>query len=314
MVKNKVSIIIPVLNRAHLIAETLNSIQNQAYTNWECIVVDDGSTDDTFQVTQEYARLDPRIRPFKRPGDGQKGANGCRNFGYMKAEGEYIIWFDSDDLMTPDHIESKVKEIEKKDLDFVVARTQNFRDDEMLEPYTYLKKDYGIRAADFILLKIHWYTYDVMLRREVAEKIEWNEQMKSWQDYNYFCKMLLITENGAYLDKILTHRRLHADSIQNKLNRTEDSFRQKMIENRYYTFIDLDKMIEDKTRAELLYGLMNLGYEIKKSGEDSPFIKKIHPLVQKNLGAISLILFKVALLFASKLEKGFFILEKAKKR
>ena len=82
-----VSIIIPNYNRADLIVETLNSIIAQTYTNWECIVVDDGSTDDSIKVIDEYSKLDPRIYLYIRPNHKRKGANSCRNYGLEMSRG-----------------------------------------------------------------------------------------------------------------------------------------------------------------------------------------------------------------------------------
>lgn len=309
-----VSVIIPTYNRAHLIAETLHSIMSQTYQNWECVVIDDASEDSTLEVLGIYFQKDSRIKFHQRPKLFRKGANSCRNFGFKKCSGDFIIWFDSDDLMTPSHIESKLKLIEENQLDFVVSRTQNFEDDKFLEPYKYNKKEYGINASDFILLKIHWYTYDVMLRREIAEKISWNENMKSWQDYNYFCKMLLITENAAYLDKILTHRRLHNNSIQKNMTRTSGNFREELLENRLFTFMDIQKAIDDNIKRELIYGLMNLCFEIGRSGAFPKLITPVAKIVEKNLGKISRINFILSVFLARWLKKGNFLLEIAKSR
>jgi len=106
MESSLVSVIIPAYNRADLVEETLDSILNQTYTNWECILVDDGSTDGTIQLLKEYALKDPRFIVLSRDDDRKKGANACRNIGLENAKGDYIIFFDSDDLMTPHHIES----------------------------------------------------------------------------------------------------------------------------------------------------------------------------------------------------------------
>jgi glycosyltransferase involved in cell wall biosynthesis len=309
-----VSIIIPTYNRAYLIGETLESIVAQTYTNWECIVVDDGSEDYTEELLKFYCKLDSRILFYKRPKHKRKGANACRNFGFEKGKGNYIIWFDSDDLMTSDHIENKVEALEKYKLDFIVAKTQNFKNGKMLEPYVYEKKPYGIKASDFILLKIHWYTYDVILTRIVAEKISWNQKMKSWQDYNYFCKMLLESENGAYLDEILTHRRLHTESIQKKLTVTKENFKTELLENRLLTFKDIQAKINPETKIELIYGVMNLCYGLKKYNLHPEKLKEVNPIVKKNLGLKSLVLFNISLLSVRVLKHGFFLLEKAKRR
>jgi len=101
-----VSIIIPTYNRAHLIGETLDSIIAQTYTNWECIVVDDGSTDNTDKLLAEYCKKDARFKYHHRPKNRLKGGNAARNYGFELSKGEYLIFLDSDDLLE----ESCIKE------------------------------------------------------------------------------------------------------------------------------------------------------------------------------------------------------------
>jgi len=109
-----VSIIIPTYDRAHLIGETLDSILAQTYTNWECIVVDDGSTDNTGEILAAYCKKDNRFQYHHRPKDRPKGANACRNYGFELSKGEYVNWFDSDDLMLDNFIKAKTDLINKK--------------------------------------------------------------------------------------------------------------------------------------------------------------------------------------------------------
>lgn len=94
-----VSIIIPTYNRAHLLGETLNSVMAQTYRNWECIVVDDGSTDHTNELLEFYNKKDSRIQYHHRPKSYPKGANPFRNYGFKLSHGEYVQWFDSDDII-----------------------------------------------------------------------------------------------------------------------------------------------------------------------------------------------------------------------
>ena len=100
-----VSIVIPLYNRAELIAETLQSVLMQFYQNWECIVVDDGSTDNSFQVIKSLFEKDNRIKVYERNRE-PKGASTCRNIGIEKSNGEYIIFLDSDDLLDSDSLVS----------------------------------------------------------------------------------------------------------------------------------------------------------------------------------------------------------------
>ena len=121
-----ISIIIPVFNRDTLLAMTIESIIEQTFTNWECILVDDQSTDDSFLVMKEFQAKDNRIQAYKRPLELKKGANACRNFGFTKSSGAYIKWFDSDDIMLPNHLETAFQTLVDNSLDFVVTDTLNF--------------------------------------------------------------------------------------------------------------------------------------------------------------------------------------------
>ncbi|QED37763.1 glycosyltransferase family 2 protein [Antarcticibacterium arcticum] len=309
-----VSIIIPTFNRAHLILETIESILNQSFNNWECIVVDDSSTDGTEELLWEYFQKDKRLQFHKRPENFKKGANSCRNYGFEQSTGEYLIWFDSDDLMTPDHIAVKVDVITNAKKDFVVAQTANFKDGILMKPYKYDQKEYGIKASDFILSKIHWYTYDILLTRLIAQKLRWNEEMKSWQDYNYFCKMLLETENGSYIEKVVTHRRLHSQSIQSNLTRTIKDFNQELLENRLLTFYDIQVSIDTFTRMELVNGMMNLCYEIGKSGRFSMHCGEVSKIVKKEMSLKSSFLFLLSILVVSIFGRGYILLSMAKRK
>jgi glycosyltransferase involved in cell wall biosynthesis len=113
-----VSIIIPTFNRAHLIGETLDSVLAQTYQNWECIVVDDGSTDDTSEVMSGYIASDKRFQYFHRPENKLKGANACRNQGFYKSRGDFLIFLDSDDLLEISCLETRcANENEKNNKD-----------------------------------------------------------------------------------------------------------------------------------------------------------------------------------------------------
>lgn len=312
--KNLVSVIIPTFNRAHLIEETLDTVLSQTLEAWECIIVDDGSSDDTLEVLTSYAEKDERISFYQRPDELPKGANACRNYGFSKSSGAFIVWFDSDDLMTSNHLQDKLERILEKDLDFVVAKTQNFDGDRILPPYEYVRPKNGITASDFILSKIHWYTYDVMLKRSIAIQIQWNEQMRSWQDYNYFSKMLMVTQKGGFLDKVLTRRRLHGNSIQKSLTSSPGIFNAELLENRLLTFCDVSMEVDFVTKRELIFGMMNLCFELARMRMSSEKFEKVKKIVKNELGLKSLFYLRLALWSTWISGKGYYFLNKAKKR
>jgi glycosyltransferase involved in cell wall biosynthesis len=114
-----VSIVIPTFNSEKFIAETILSIQSQTLTNWEVIVVDDGSSDKTVSILSKIAQLDKRIRFFQL--EKNSGAGIARNLGLSKANGRYIAFLDSDDLWKPTKLEKQIKFMTKNNLPFTFS-------------------------------------------------------------------------------------------------------------------------------------------------------------------------------------------------
>ncbi|MCW3076478.1 MAG: family 2 glycosyl transferase, partial [Bacteroidetes bacterium] len=122
MIKDLVSIIIPCYNSAEFISETLDSILIQKDSNFEIIIVNDGSTDTSAQIILAYT--DPRITYFYQPNSGVSSA---RNFGFSQSKGQYIIFFDADDLMTADYISSRLQGLKNSNFDFICGRVIKFQ-------------------------------------------------------------------------------------------------------------------------------------------------------------------------------------------
>lgn len=101
-----VSVIIPSYNQAEFLPETLDSILAQTYDNWEAIVINDGSTDNTESAMSTYAAIDKRIRVFSKPNGGISSA---LNEGLRQARGDFFCWLSSDDLFYPHKLELQVK-------------------------------------------------------------------------------------------------------------------------------------------------------------------------------------------------------------
>lgn len=115
-----VSIITPSFNRANIVSETAASILAQTYPHWEWVIVDDGSTDNSWDVLQGIAAKDHRIKLFKRHRD-PKGACPCRNIAVEKSTGDYVMFLDTDDVMAPYCLEQRVATMaEHPDCDFVI--------------------------------------------------------------------------------------------------------------------------------------------------------------------------------------------------
>jgi glycosyltransferase involved in cell wall biosynthesis len=120
MTDNLVSVIIPTYNRAHVIQNALDSVLAQTHINWECIVVDDDSDDNTCDLVASYVKRDHRFKSLIRD-RLPKGAQTCRNIGLLQAQGQYVIFLDSDDYLLPFCLERRLAYFKNhKDCDFLV--------------------------------------------------------------------------------------------------------------------------------------------------------------------------------------------------
>lgn len=114
-----VSIITPTFNSAKYIAETIQSVQNQTYSNWEMIIVDDASSDETITVIEKVQENDSRIILVRQKNN--VGPAITRNTGIQKASGKFMTFLDADDIWFEDFIENSIKTIQKTGISFVFS-------------------------------------------------------------------------------------------------------------------------------------------------------------------------------------------------
>ena len=110
----KVSVIVPCYNQAQFLPIAIASLQAQTMPDWECLIVDDGSTDDSLSVAQYLMQQDKRIRVFSKANGGSAAA---RDMGLQQAQGQYIQFLDTDDTLAPDKLQRQVTMMEQQDLD-----------------------------------------------------------------------------------------------------------------------------------------------------------------------------------------------------
>jgi len=211
-----VSIIIPTYNRAHLIGETLDSVLAQTYTNWECIVVDDGSTDNTTEVIKNYLDKDPRFQYHHRPADRPKGANACRNYGFELSEGEFVNWFDSDDIMHPSKLKTQIKALKNSELNFSVCQTMVFV--ETIENIKGLKHPSVCSDnvfEDYITKQIVWLTQAPLWKRNFLLALDelFDEELQSSQEWEFHTRILYSNREYHYTNEALVFVREHKNSL-----------------------------------------------------------------------------------------------------
>lgn len=124
-----VSVVIPTLNRLSFLKETIESLHRQTFRDWEAVVVDDGSTDGSWEWLVGEARQDARVRAIrrmeKRP--EAQGAQVCRNVGWSDARSHYLLFLDSDDMLSSKCLAGRVTALDRNPgLDFVVGQCEHF--------------------------------------------------------------------------------------------------------------------------------------------------------------------------------------------
>jgi glycosyltransferase involved in cell wall biosynthesis len=242
-----ISIIIPTYNRAHLIGETLDSILAQTYINWECIIVDDESTDNIVEVLLKYIEKDGRFQYHKRPEHLRKGANSCRNFGFELAKGTYVNWFDSDDLYKPEALNFYLENF-SVNVDVVISKLEiidfktNFKIKETTILSNNLIEDYYVKNIVFYVCGPLWRRTFLLKQRELFD-----EEISNLDDWDFNLRMLYQKPKINYLNVALIQYRVHDNSLSNEISKLNF----KEIESEFFAREKNLKIIKQNKTANL---------------------------------------------------------------
>lgn len=222
------SIIIPTFNREKLLQYTLDSILNQTYANWECIIVDDGSSDNTVEIIKNNVTNDSRFSFYERPFYLKKGANSCRNYGFSKMSGDYVQWFDSDDIMLPTMIEEKIYKINYDKSDIVIARLGFFKnkiDEFYTDDRINIECNSNNLPFDFFAGNFWFQTSQPLFRYSFLslQKKLFNINLKRNQETELFVRLLIQKPKISYLNDVLILQRIHEISISGKYDSLDHS-------------------------------------------------------------------------------------------
>ena len=186
----------PSFNKAKYISEAINSVINQTYTNWELIIVDDYSNDDSQEIISSFASKFDKINAYFNPEN--RGANYCRNFGIENAKGSYIVFLDADDLLTIRCIEDRMNVMKKHNsLDFCVFTMGVFNKkigDSNLE----WKPTSKSPLTDFLFHQLPWAIPQPIWKKDFLCSLDgFNQDFVRMQDVELHTRALLI-ENVLY--------------------------------------------------------------------------------------------------------------------
>jgi teichuronic acid biosynthesis glycosyltransferase TuaG len=207
-----ISIVTPVYNSAKYLNETIQSVINQTYKNWELLIVDDCSTDNSARIIKEIAAFDPRIRFMQL--QCNQGSGPSRNLAIKEANGKYIAFLDSDDFWVAEKLEIQVNFLETNKIAFSHA-SYGYWDEEGIE----IRKPFIVsrNAVDYqkLLKRTEISCLTAIYNQELIGKM-YMPNYRRKQDYALWLSILKKGFNSVPQQKVLAYYRQRKGSVTNK--------------------------------------------------------------------------------------------------
>jgi glycosyltransferase involved in cell wall biosynthesis len=270
-----VTIIIPTYNRADLIGETLHSVLNQTHKNWECIIVDDNSSDNTFFLVNEFVKNDDRFVYILKAESYHSGASSSRNIGLINAKGDFIQFLDSDDILASNKLEAQLHLLQNQSKFSLVTckwgffeRTDKyfevFKEKSDFRNFENIKDYFDLIGRDGGFFPCHVFLFHKVL----AEKVGfWNESISMNDDGEFFFRILSNADQIIFSPETFVLYRQGNGANLSALN----------------SLIKANDLVESWKIIELLYcekyGEINSLYLTRKKGNVYNELKSLFPKV-----------------------------------
>jgi len=258
MNKDLISIIVPVYNVEKFLSQCIESIINQTYHNLEIILINDGSTDDSGKICDEYAMKDKRIKVIHQENSGVSNA---RNRGLDVASGEYIAFVDADDWIAEDMYEYMLKKAKKsnaeivKCLQTIVYSNQNIQDNLIQnEILIDMKKD-RTRMISQVIVNGKMPSFSLMLiKKDVIDNLRFDTELIIGEDLLFVMNLYLSVHSMIWCDKYFYYYRIHENSATNSAEKNK-----KMLLNLLKLYAKIKNLFINKNiyDSELKEGLGN---------------------------------------------------------
>lgn len=257
---NSISIIVPIFNAVNTLSKCVDSILGQSISNYELILINDGSTDQSLQLCLQYANIDPRIKVFDKVNGGPSAA---RNMGIDKASGNLIIFVDSDDYLDRGFLENLFSDSELADL--VVAGIKKIKKDQNDISFNFPNKlistsERKVYFEDYPLAD-YGYPFSKLFKKDLLDR----HRIRFIEDIHMFEDVLFLFTYIKYCDKI----KLNDKALYNYVIAEGGSLSTKVnsFESEYLGFITFyNQIIEDYklTISELINDYPKLGYRLTR--------------------------------------------------
>ena len=211
----EVTIIMATYNRAHFIVETIASIQNQTFENWECLIIDDGGTDNTEIVLADILKKDKRFQFLKRSNNYKKGLPGCRNYGLDLAKGDCIVFFDDDDVIHADNLKISLDVVETNNIDFCHYQKMSFEEQKPIvesNPISIVKSLTKTDIEKIVTQEIGLASCTVLWKKQCFEGIRFNESLSYAEEWECYNRIIARNFKGIMISNVLYYNRKHACS------------------------------------------------------------------------------------------------------
>lgn len=266
-----ISIVIPTFNHANYLKKALNSVINQTYRNWEIIIVDNHSTDNTNSVISNFKK--DKITVLKVNNDGVIAKS--RNKGIEIAKGKWIAFLDSDDWWSPRKLEI-IEPYLNQSNDFIYHDLQIMNKDNIKTKKKTLKSRNLQKPAtlDLILNGNPICNSSVVVRKKILEKIgglNESKEMIAAEDYNAWIKISCLTDKFFYVSKSLGYYLIHEKGISHK----DMSIPSRHATNEFLSLLNKRQKLKLEAHLRYIGGCYKFSNkEYKKSKEDFFFAKK----------------------------------------
>lgn len=213
-----VSIIMPAYNSDRYIAQAINSVIKQTYANWELIIIDDCSSDNTKQIISKFSHLDNRIKPtFNSTNSGKPSI--AKNLAFDSIKGEYIAFLDSDDMWDKSKLSKQVSYMQNN-LECKLCYTGGYFIDEYDNIFkSFLPKYHNGYNLKNMLRRYEINNQSVMILRDVLQKF--NEHITIGEDYNLFMRIVADCKSCSIKEKLISYR-IHKKSITKSKKQVSD--------------------------------------------------------------------------------------------
>lgn len=219
---SKISIITASYNYEDYIKETIESVISQTFQDWEMVIVDDGSKDNSVEVIKSYAEKDSRIKLYQHEGGINKGLVETVKLGIEKAQGDWIVFLESDDSITPNYLEEKLNVLKQyPEVKFIFNDVNMFGDETVIHRFdTYFEEAKEILKSQGSPANLLKYfakinlvpTFSVvMVHKSLLMNLDYNVAHKPLLDV-YIWAQIAQKSDFYYIDKKLTNWRMHKDS------------------------------------------------------------------------------------------------------